>query len=190
MKFAHEKISEKTFLVGRDILQAYNSIPSKEIYDPELFRGFIREIRYYYSAHLFEDPSYALTLLKMLGKAVQHLKEQTAIGKKYIYDTQAPADGNKLEAYYNETLNSITSTYYKTADHEGLYIAHNIMNTLHTTDLEYVQDSLGVLEKQLDNSSVISEVNEKARNDYFHKIERSIEQVKRSIEADLDEDEI
>jgi hypothetical protein len=60
--FTHEKTSETAFHYGKEILQIYNAIPSKEIYDLEYMRGFLRQIEYYFKAHLFAEPEYALFL--------------------------------------------------------------------------------------------------------------------------------
>ncbi|MFN5878741.1 MAG: hypothetical protein ACK44B_07740 [Flavobacteriales bacterium] len=183
--FKYEKISDSTFNIGKDILFHYNTIPSKELYDPELLRGFAREIYYYYNAHQFEDPSYAIILLNTLEKFLEHLKDQAARGKKFIYGTQAPASGNAFEMYHNETFNAATTIYYRNDEYEGIHFAHNLMNSLHTTDPIYIADSLGILKKQLANSSMISIVNEKERNSYFHKVSDMISGFRKKIELDL-----
>lgn len=186
IKFIREKPTEKVFLLGREVLQHYNSIPSRELLDPELLRGFIREIQYYFSAQHFEDPNYAIYLMDQLLEFVSHLKEQTAIGKKFIYGTQPPADGNNFEVYHNDVLNGITSTYYKTDETTGLYIAHNFLNTLHTLDQVYVEESAEVLEKQLANASLISLTNEKERNSYFKQLENAIERARKQMELEIE----
>ena len=186
IQFVREKPTEKVFLLGREVLQHYNSIPSRELVDPELLRGFIREIQYYFSAQHFEDPNYAIYLMDQLLEFVNHIKEQTTIGKKFIYGTQPPADGNKFEVYHNEVLNGISSTYYKTDETKGLYIAHNLLNTLHTNDELYVNESAEVLEKQLANASLISQTNEKERNSYFKQLENAIVKARRQMELELE----
>ena len=40
-KFDYEKISDETFQIGKEILQVYNTLPSKEIYDYDFMRGFL-----------------------------------------------------------------------------------------------------------------------------------------------------
>jgi hypothetical protein len=183
--FQYERISDKTFNIGKEILFHYNTIPSKEIYDPELLRGFAREIYYYYNAHQFKDPTYAVVLLDTLEKFLDHLKEQANVGKKFIFGTQAPASGNDFEMYHNETFNAATTIYYKNDEFEGIHFAHNLMNSLHTTDPIYITDSLGILRKQLANSSLISVINEKERNTYFHQLQNMVSGFRKKIELDL-----
>lgn len=183
--FKYEKISEKTFQTGVTILKNYITIPSKEIYDLDLLRGFAREIIYYYESQLFEDPEYAIHLLDKLSEFLDHLKHQAEVGKKFIFGTEPTISGNDFEMYFNETLNGSNTFYYKTEHIEGLFISHNLMNSIHTNDPVYVKDSKQVLDKQMVNSSLISRVNEKERNNYFFKIQNTIQKHKKRIELDM-----
>ncbi len=183
--FKHEKTSENAFALGKEILQIYNSIPSKEIYDFDFMRGFLRQIQYYYKAHLFEDPEYALFLYDRILLMSSHLREQAAGGKKFMFGTQAPASGNNFEMYLNETINSDVTFYYQSKEYQGLYLTHNVMNYLETTNENYVSDSRMIIDKQLANSSLISIVNEKERNNFFFEFDRTVNSFKKKIEADL-----
>jgi hypothetical protein len=184
--FRHEKTSDSAFSLGKDILQIYNSIPSKEIFDQELMRGFLRQIHYYYKSHLFEDPEYALFLYDRILLFSNHLKAQADVGKKFIFGTEAPASGNEFQFFLNETINTDSNFYYKAKDLEGLYLTHNIMNYLQTEDPQYVQDTRFIIDKHIANSSLISVVNEKERNNFFFEFNRTINSFKKRIEADLE----
>ncbi len=183
--FKHEKTSDRAFELGKEILQLYNSIPSIEIFDPELMRGFMRQILYYYKAHMFEDPEYALFLCDRALLFSKHLKEQATLGKKFIYGTVAPNSGNDFSMYLNETVNSDTTFYYSSKESDGIFVTHNVMNYLHTNAPSYVADSKQIIDKQLANSSLISQVNEKERNNYFYDFEKMILSFRKKIEADL-----
>lgn len=183
--FGHAKTSEKAFDLGKEILQIYNSIPSKEIYDPEYMRGFLRQINYYYKAHLFEDPEYALFLHDRILMLSAHLKDQATVGKKFMYGTEAPASGNDFEMFLNETINSDATFLYKSKEVNGLFITHNIMNYLETSNEAYVADTVLILDKHMANSSLISKVNEKERNNFFYDFDRTINAFRKKIEDDL-----
>ncbi|MFM7758007.1 MAG: hypothetical protein ACKO6J_03645 [Crocinitomicaceae bacterium] len=185
LKFKHDKPTQRAFELGKQILQTYNSLPSVEIYDLEFMRGFMRQIHYYYRAQLFEDPSYAVFLCDRVTAFLEHLKAQAAEGKKFIFGTSAPAFGNELSFYLNETINTDTTFYYTSKEATGIFINHNVMNYLHTADPAYVSDTKQVLDKQLANSSLISTVNEKERNHYFSEIQKMVNYFKRKIEDDI-----
>lgn len=185
-KFKYEKFDPEIFKIGQDALRIYCQIPSKEIYDPELLRGFIREVYYYFESQQFEDPQYAIYILELLDRFVDHLKAQAEVGKKFIATTEPPANGNEFEMYHNETLNGNTTIFYKTDEFEGVYFGHNILNSVHTTDKDYIEDSISVLKKQMANSSVISIVNEKERNNYFGQLKNMIATYRKKMEVELD----
>jgi hypothetical protein len=185
-KFKYEKIDPVTFNTGHEALKLYCQIPSKEIFDPELLRGFVREVYYYYESQQFEDPQYAIYILDLLTRFVDHLQAQAEVGKKFISTTEPPAEGNDFEVYLNDTINGNTTIYYKTDAYSGLYFGHNLLNSVHTNDQEYCEDSLNVLNKQMANSSVISKTNEKQRNNYFSQVKNMINNFKKKIEMDLE----
>lgn len=185
VQFSHEKISEKSFNIGKKILQTYNSIPSKEIYDYDFLRGFIRQIQYYFDAYLFHDPNYAVQLLNEMLQLLAHMKAQVSIGKKFMYGTHPPASGNNYDVFVNETIITDSTYCFKSDEKKGLYLTHNMMNYLYTTDDNYVNESEQILNKLLENSSLISKVNEKDRNSFFYQLERTILSYKQKIEIEL-----
>jgi hypothetical protein len=185
VQFGYEKISEKTFQTGKEILKIYNSIPSKEIYDFDFLRGFVRQIQYYFDAYLFQDPKYALKLLREMQELLVHIKSQVNIGKKYMYGTHPPASGNDFEVFLNQTIITDSTYCFESDTKKGLYITHNMMNYLHTEDETYVNESEQIMHKLLENSSLISKVNEKERNSFFYQLERIILLCKTKIEAEL-----
>ena len=186
MPFRHEKVPEKAFDLGMKIISLYNSIPSVEVYDPELMRGFLRQILYYFNANMFEDPSYALFLCDRALLFSSHLKAQAICGKKFIYGTQAPAQGNQFDMFLNETINTDAAFYFESKQNNGLFLTHNVMNYLHTNDKQYVSDTKQVLDKQIANSSLISVVNEKERNRFFSDFDRTILNFRKKIEAEIE----
>lgn len=183
--FEEEKLTDNAYKTGYEILQRYVKTPSVECYDPEFLKGLMRQIQYYSSAHLFKDPNYPLQLMDEVKMMADHIKEQTTLGKKFIYRQQPPAHGNKFSVYLNDTINTDNTFYYSSKEIEGIYLVHNHMNYLHTNNPTYVSESKSILDKQLANSSIISETNEKERNAFFHKLDRNISLFRSKIESDL-----
>lgn len=186
--FEYEKLPEETFAIGMEVLRIYNTIPSKELYDTTFLRGFAQEVYYYFKAQQFKDPGYAVYLLELLGRFVNHLEAQAAKGQKFTFGTEPPVKGNQFEMYLNDTMNGNGATLYKTKDHTGLYITHNLLNFLHTSDNFYIEDSLNVMNKQMANSSLISSTNEKDRNAFFASVRKMINNYKQKMELELAED--
>lgn len=187
-KFTYQKLPEETFAIGQEVLRIYNSIPSSELYDASFLRGFVREVDYYFHAHHFADPGYAVYLLELLERFVNHLEHQAKVGQKFTFGTEPPASGNSFRMFHNETINGNGATLYKSEDYTGLYITHNLLNFLHTSDQVYVADSFNVVNKQIANSSMISSTNEKERNAFFHRIKTLISNTRKKMELELAEE--
>jgi hypothetical protein len=185
LKFKHEKVNPHSFDLGKKILSSYNKIPSTEILDFEFMRGFLRQILFYFQSHLFDDPNYALFLCERVQLFIAHLKEQAEKGQKFIFGTSHPAFGNDVEFFLNETNNNDSTIHYSSKEAEGIFIGHNVLNYIHTSDSTYVSDTNQSLQRELKNSSKISQENEKLRNQYFAELNRMAENFKTKIKSDL-----
>lgn len=115
----------------------------------------------------------------------KHLKEQAELGKKFIFGTAAPASGNEFNMYLNETINPDNTFYYSSKEIKGIFITHNVLNYLQTSDPNYIADTKQIIDKQLANSSLISVVNERERNNFFYDFDKMILSFRKKIEADL-----
>ena len=185
-KYKEERVTEAAFNLGADILNAYVNIPTEECYDSEFLRGFIRQILYYSEARLFEEPEHALKLIDDVKNLTEHIREQIISGYKIKYRDEIENSGSTYEVCLNDTINTDNTFYYTSDTLEGIYMAHNMLNFLHTTDPIYVQESKSILQKQFANSSIISRVNEKQRNDFFHRLFKDIEHAQKQILANIE----
>jgi hypothetical protein len=182
-KFKHEKISEKAFDLGRQILQSYNQIETVEILDIDMMKGFLRQILYYLDTQMFEDPSYAIFLVERVEALLAHYQNQISVGKKYMFGTEPPAQGNHLEVFVNDTINTDATFLYENDGMNGVYLTHNIMSYLHTTDEAYVRDTKSIIDRQISNSSKISETNLKQRTTYFNELGKMVSEFKNQVET-------
>ena len=184
--FKREKIDKRVLSIGIEAHNIYNSIPTKEIYSAETLRGTLRQIQYYFDARLFEEPAYALELIDNLIELIHHLKAQTDIGRKFAFGNEAPSAGNELEVYFNETFISDNTYLIQSDSGSGVYLTHNIMNYLFTTDPYYIRESEFILDKLVNNSNPISKVNVKERNLFFAELESNVKTFKRKVELELE----
>ena len=188
-KFKNEKIDPKVLQIGIEAHNIYNSIPSSELYCPEALRGVLRQIEYYYHADMFEDPNYVLLLLDNLLELSNHIKHQAELGHKFVYGNEPnDAPNTKLNMYYNDTYLP-DNTYY--IEYEGgchTFFTHNIMNTIATADPVYNKDTKMILDRLIDNSTLISVTSVKVRNKFFSALNKTIINFKKRIELELDSD--
>lgn len=184
--FKREKIDKRVLSIGIEAHNIYNSIPTVEVYSAETLRGTLRQIQYYFDARLFEDPNYALELIDNLLSLIQHLRAQAEVGRKFANGNEVPSAGNEVEMYFNETFISDNTYLVKSNSGSAVYLTHNIMNYLNTTDPYYIRESEFVLDNLIENSNIISKVNVKLRNRFFTEIENNVLNFKRKVELELE----
>ena len=185
-KFKREKIDKRVLQIGIEAHNIYNSITTYEVYSPETLRGTLRQIEYYFDAHLFEDPTYALELIDNLTELLNHMRAEAEAGRKFAKGNEAPSSGNEFYMYSNETYIADNTYLIKWQDGAAVYFSHNIMNYLTSMDAYYVAESDTILEELINNSSLISQGNAKERNKFFGNIERTIQNFRRKVEAELE----
>ena len=188
-KFGYEKIDPKVLSIGIETHNLYNSIPTSELYCPETLKGTLRQIEYYFDADLFEDTKYVVVLLDNLLELSAHLKQQAEIGHKFVYGNEPnTAETTKVNMYYNETYLP-DNTYYIEYDGGGQTIfTHNIMNTITTSDAVYNTDTKMILDRLMDNSTLISVTATKERNKLFASLDKTINIFKKRIELELEDE--
>jgi hypothetical protein len=184
-KFAYEKIDPKSFEIGFEALKIYNTIPSTEIYDSELLRGLAREIYLSATSEQFEDPSFAMYLYETMDRFIDHLEQQMVAGRKFVSTTEPPAAGCEYEVYLNDTPNPGTSILYKTDSSKGTFVGHNIMGTLHSTDEAYYNDTERILKRRMENSSLITNANERERERFFAVLRKLVNNYRTKLELEL-----
>ena len=189
-KFAYEKIDPKVLSIGIETHNLYNSICTTELYCPETLKGTLRQIEYYFDAELFEDTSYVLILLDNLLELSNHLQKQAEIGHKFVYGNEPnTAESTRINMYYNPTYLP-DNTYYIEYEGRGQTIfTHNIMNTITTADPVYNKDTKMILDRLMDNSTLISKTAVKERNKFFSSLNKTITNFKRRIELELEIEE-
>ncbi len=186
-KFKQEKIDKRVLQIGIEAHNIYNSIPSTELYCPEALRGVLRQIEYYFEADVFDDNQYVLTLLDNLLALSDHIKKEAEVGHKFVFGNEFNTSPNTaFNMYFNDTY--LPDNTYFVMHGEGAHtiFTHNIMNTIETSDPTYNKDTKMILDRLIDNSTLISKTSAKARNKFFASLNRTINNFKKKIELELE----
>ena len=186
-KFKREKIDKKVLSIGIEAHNTYMSIPSTEMFCPETLRGILRQIEYYFDASIFEDPKYALELLDNLSDLALHINHQAEVGHKFVVGNEPNnADQTAFKMYLIDTYLPDNTYYVKHDDGALTYFSHNIMNFIMTHNPEYNSDTKMILDRLLDNSSLVSETGHKERTKFFNALEKAIDQLRKKINFSLE----
>lgn len=189
-KFGHEKIDPKILEIGMETHNLYNSLPTSELYSPDTLKGTLRQIEYYFESELFEDKSYVIVLLDNLLEFSAHLQKQAEIGHKFVYGNEPnTAEATKFNMYYIDTYLPDNTYYIEIEGSAQTIFTHNIMNTITTSDAVYNKDTKMILDRLMDNSTLISVTATKERNKFFSSLNKTISNFKKRVELELEIEE-
>ena len=181
-KFKREKIDKKVLGIGIEAHNMYMSVPTTELYCPETLRGILRQIEYYFDAGVFENNLYAIELLGNLSDLAKHICHQAEIGHKFVVGNEPnTAEQTAFNMYFLDTYLPDNTFYVKHDQGALTYFAHNIMNFIMTQNPEYNSDTKMILDRLLDNSSLISKTGNKERAMFFNALEKAIDQLRKKI---------
>ncbi|MEZ4851839.1 MAG: hypothetical protein R3B93_25150 [Bacteroidia bacterium] len=78
-------------------------IPTIEIWNEETAFSFMKQIAYYYKAGLFKNKEDALNICKHVETFFHHLKQETELGYKFLYDILRNPVEN-FDFYFNDLI--------------------------------------------------------------------------------------
>jgi hypothetical protein len=166
---------------GYYVYYNYQQINSTELWNSESIHTTLRQLLY---SRQIKEMSHATDLGKLLGQlqqVVDTVKQQAERGEKINFsgNKKLPGGSKKYQLYYNEFF--LADNAYM-AEMDGQYagfINHSVINYLQTSDIVFTQHLKKHIENILSRSTLISGTNEKAREVFFNKISKKIEQAGR-----------
>ncbi|MBM3164692.1 MAG: hypothetical protein FJZ80_04445 [Bacteroidetes bacterium] len=78
-------------------------------------------------------------------------------------------------------MNTDTTFYHESEHKKRVYLIHNILNYLHTSNERYLADTKSVIDRQSLNANLISGVNQSDRHKYFQEINAWVNAARREI---------
>jgi hypothetical protein len=166
MHFEDVVIDPVTHETGLNIIKAYSTISSIEIWNHENLYSSIRQIQYYEDSGVFRKKETAGMLYLKLGELVTHLEEQAESGKKFIHGSH-PENAGNFQLFYNETFFGHNTILLEIDQVRHAYINHGVLNYMETTDNRFCDYVKRSMENTIRKSCLISRVNEKERQKFF-----------------------
>jgi len=167
-RFTLDCLTPEIKQLGTSLLQAYNSIPSTEIWNTECVNSIIFQVESYKEAGYFADKNDVLKIYNGVEATINHLKNQAENGCKYLPDENPELKKNNFKFFYNRmTLGD--NTIMGVADHiKTVFLNYDVMNYMVTRDEKFCNDTYDDLQGLIRRSTLISNSGEKQRNIFFN----------------------
>lgn len=159
--------------VGRKIADTYLEIPSTEIWNIDCINTTLRQINFYRESKLFKSHQDLLTVLACLEKLIDHIEEQAAHGRKFPYKKPQEAAA-KYNVFVNQVFLGDNMVAVELDDVKMVFLNHNVLNYIQTTDNKFVQYTFETLNTLLRKSTLVSEVGEQDRENFFDALRERI----------------
>lgn len=160
--------------VGRRIADTYLQIPSTEIWNIDCINTTLRQINFYRESKLFKSHNDLLTVLSCLEKLIDHIEEQAARGYKFPY-RQPQEVGARYQLFVNQFFLGDNMVVVELDEVKMVFLNHNVLNYIQTTDNRFVQYTFETLQTLLRKSTLISEVGEQDRENFFDALRERID---------------
>lgn len=172
-KFKPQLVSGEYFTLARKVWEAYNKIPSIELWSDETTNVTLKQIEFYHESGFFSSPSDGHLLLDQYAKLLQGVREKAANGFKY--------DQIPFKLFKNEILIADNNVLFRMGDKRAVYVIHNITEILMTTSEAFCKQTEHFTNNLQNRSVLISTTGEKERNKFFNRMEEKIEASKKRI---------
>ncbi|MFZ4796741.1 MAG: hypothetical protein ACOYMA_04555 [Bacteroidia bacterium] len=172
-KFSIYELDLEIIELGNQIYKLYNQIRSKEIWNYETVNCTYRQIDFYKIAGLFaNNESYEL-IIEQYNKLLNHIENQTAIGRKIDYHTKE--NQAYFDLYHNELIVGDNSVLVQFEKNQLAFITPNAVNSFSSTQTEVTEYISNNFDTILSQSVRLNKQSDKIRKPFFDRIKNSYE---------------
>jgi len=167
--------------LGADIVEAYNNLPSTEIWNTECVNSIIFQIEYYKDAGYFTNTEDIKKVYEAVEEVFYHLKDQAEYGCKFLPGENPQMKRNNFKFFYNRVTLGDNTILAITDNIKTVFLNYDVMNYMITRDEKFCNDTYEELQILIRRSTLISATSEKHRNIFFNTLVGKIEDRKRHL---------
>jgi transcriptional regulator with XRE-family HTH domain len=177
-KFSFEDTLETTMKIGKKIIQTYERIPAKEIWNQETINSFLRQIEFSFDIGVFENPEDAFILCDRLDEEINHIKLQAERGYKYTEQDSSNNSNDNYQLYSSEVIVGDNTILVNMDKSQITYLTYNVLSLLSTSDVHFCQSTEKHLRNVISKSALISSVSERERIIFFNNMHQKIDKLR------------
>jgi len=178
--------------VGKKVYDIYTKIPSVEVWTESTIMSTLKQIGFYWESGEFDSKEDALRVCAALSKEIDDIQQMAEFGTKLPYeavpidegggkeDSEKTKDKNfklyisDIELTNNCVLVNIGST-------QAVYLGHFSFSTMATKNENYCKKTEAWINNIMKKSTLISDVSEKQRFQFFQSVNRGIDELMKRI---------
>ncbi len=179
--FVMDALRESVYKITSKISEAYNRIPSVEIWNDDSISATIRQIDYYREIGVFPSEKEAMDVYNSLLAMIDHIELQAEAGCKFHVKGKPNASSAQYKFYVNEFILGDNCSLAILNNTKVVYLNHTVLNILMTKDVVFAEYTYRHCQNMMRKSTLMSNAGEKERRRFFNgmreKVERSIKSI-------------
>lgn len=179
-KFNPNDIPVKLIELGKNLLSAYNTIESVEIWCHETFLRMMQQIEFCRISGYFEHKQDAVVLFEKFEELIRHMQDQTELGVKFHLGQSLMNDGEEnFKVYINEVLLIDNTVFVQRDGVNRIMMTHNSLDVLYTTNPVFCRQVEQALRIIMKTGNHISGTSGLECNRFFTSIYEKLEEFKK-----------
>jgi hypothetical protein len=163
----HRNLCEK-------IIKLYNRIPTTEIWNEEGINTTLRQIDFYQNTGLILSKSDTVRLYQCVLEVIDHLESMAEEGKKFGLNQQPTEECPEYRFFLNEIVIG-DNTFMGEMDNIRItYLNHSVLYFIASLDKKFNDSMFSNLENLMKKSSLISNIGDKERKQFFNKLRKKV----------------
>ncbi len=175
-RFSLTHIDPKHIALSQKIIEAYNQIPSTDIWNIESINSTIRQIEFYREANAFETKEDRALLYEAVFKLIDHIEKQADLGVKFAMDGKPASDAAAYNLFNNELILGDNTVLAELNSMKITFLNHSVINFVGTQDERFNAHMFDNFQNLIKKSTQLSRVGEKERSRFFYRIREKIRQ--------------
>lgn len=177
-RFEFGIIDPKLVELAHNCYLEYKKVPSVEIWTEETIFTVTKQLEFYLESGVFANKADALLLIEKVKEMVKMIQQNAEDSRKLKSD-----QGETYQLYSSEVVLGTNCIYLKTGEVNHAYISFNTLNSLNTTNSEFCEETEHWVKNLIKKSTLISGVAEKQRFQFFHKLNKHIENCEQRLNS-------
>lgn len=172
--FRAELVPQSLIALGKRIYDKFNAVHRTELWSDDTIHASLRQIEYYHDCGFLNTPGEAQHLCDELLEVIRRIRELASNGANQNGD-------ERFHLFKNEILIADNTFLFKMGERRQIFINHNTLNVLTTTQQSFCIQTENYLLNLLNRATKISATGEKQRFKFFNTIEEKINALRKRV---------
>ncbi|MCC7297663.1 MAG: hypothetical protein IT244_04965 [Bacteroidia bacterium] len=169
---------EKSSKIGELFLK----LKSTDLWHEDTIKSVLSQVAFYWDAGFFAEKQTALDVVTELEQLIDMVSKQAEVGKKMVY-SKGQFISSDYVMYISDLMIGNNCVRLLAGENATTYLGYNTFNFMHTTGAVFNQQAEMWMQNLIAKSTLISQVAEKARNQFFKQNLHLLAQLRQKIEG-------